>query len=42
MNRPSMNVRPEEVPANPEPVPPADDRSGMEKAGDMMKKLFGR
>ena len=42
MNRPGMNVPPEEVPANPEPVPPAADRSGMQKAGDMMKKLFGR
>jgi hypothetical protein len=37
-----MNVPPEEVPANPEPVPPADERSGTQKAGDMMKKLFGR
>jgi hypothetical protein len=42
MNRPGMNVPPEEVPANPEPVPFADERSGTQKAGDAMKKLFGR
>jgi hypothetical protein len=42
MNRPGMNVPPEETPATPEPVPPADERSDMQKAGDAMKKLFGR
>lgn len=40
--RPGMTMPPEDVPANPEPEPPADDRSDMQKAGDMMKKLFGR
>ncbi len=40
--RPGMNRPPEEVPATPEPVPPADDRSDTDKANDMMKKLFGR
>jgi len=42
MNRPGMNVPPEEVPANPEPEPTADERSDTQKAGDMMKKLFGQ
>ena len=27
---------------NPEPEPPAEDRSEMQKAGNMMKKLFGQ
>jgi hypothetical protein len=40
--RPGMTTPPEDVPANPEPEPPADDRSDMEKAGGMLKKLFGQ
>jgi uncharacterized protein DUF4412 len=40
--RPGMTTTPEDVPANPEPEPPADDRSDMQKAGSMMKKLFGQ
>jgi hypothetical protein len=53
MDRPSSRNRPtvhqpggtvpqETVPVAPEPEPPADDRSDVQKAGDMMKKLFGR
>ncbi|MGH7146570.1 MAG: DUF4412 domain-containing protein [Nitrospiraceae bacterium] len=40
--RPGMNMPPEEASPAPEPEPPADDRSDMQKAGDAMKKLFGR
>ncbi|TMQ27070.1 MAG: DUF4412 domain-containing protein [Nitrospirae bacterium] len=40
--RPGMTTPPEDVPANPEPEPSADDRSDMQKAGEAMKKLFGR
>jgi hypothetical protein len=41
MGRPDMPVLPEDTQTNPES--PADDRSDMQKAGDMMKKkLFGR
>ena len=40
--RPGMHVPAEEAPQTPEPEPPAEDRSDMQKAGDMMKKLFGR
>jgi len=39
---PGMTTPPEDVPANPEPEPPADDRSDMQKAGGMLKKLFGQ
>ena len=53
MDRPSSRNRPtvhqpggtapqENVPVAPQPEPPADDRSEMQKAGDMMKKLFGQ
>ena len=53
MDRPSSRNRPtvhqsggpvpqENVPVVPEPEPAADDRSDVQKAGDMMKKLFGR
>jgi len=41
-SRPGMTTPPEDVPANPEPEPPADDRSDMQKAGGMLKKLFGQ
>ena len=42
MNRPGMNVPPEEAPVNPEPEPTTGDQSDIQKAGDMMKKLFGQ
>ena len=42
MNRPGMNRPPEDAPATPEPETPADDGSDLQKAGDAMKKLFGR
>ena len=42
MNRPGMNVPPDEAPANPEPEPTTGDQSDIQKAGDMMKKLFGQ
>ena len=42
MDRPGMNMPPEDVPATPEPETPSDDRSDLQKAGDTMKKLFGR
>lgn len=38
--KPDMPVLPEDTPRSPEP--PADDRSDMQKAGDMMKKMFGK
>lgn len=40
MGRPKMPVPPDDAPTSHEP--PADDRSDMQKAGDMMKKLFGQ
>ena len=40
VRQPSVNVPQEDVPSAPEP--PADDRSEMQKAGDMMKKFFGQ
>ena len=40
--RPGMATPPEDVPANPEPEPSTDDRSDIQKAGEAMKKLFGR
>jgi hypothetical protein len=40
MGRPDMPVPPPDAPASPEP--PADDRSDIQKAGEAMKKLFGR
>jgi hypothetical protein len=46
MNRPVVtvpqNVPREDVPVAPEPDAPADTRSDMQKASDMMKKLFGQ
>ncbi|MEP6957577.1 MAG: DUF4412 domain-containing protein [Nitrospirota bacterium] len=42
VHQPGVNVPQENVPVAPEPEPPADDRSEMQKAGDMMKKLFGQ
>ena len=41
-HQPDVNVPQENVPVAPEPEPAADDRSEMQKAGDMMKKLFGQ
>ena len=40
MGQTEMPVPAEDAPTSPEP--PADDRSDMQKATDMMKKLFGR
>jgi hypothetical protein len=40
MGRPNMPVPPPDAPASPEPPP--TEQSDMQKAGDMMKKLFGR
>jgi hypothetical protein len=40
MGRPEMPSTPDETTVEPEP--PADDRSDMQKASDMMKKLFGQ
>lgn len=40
VQQPVVTVPQEDVPTAPET--PADDRSEMQKAGDMMKKLFGR
>lgn len=42
VHQPGVHVPQENVPVAPEPEPPADDRSEMQKAGDMMKKLFGQ
>ncbi|MEQ1794418.1 MAG: DUF4412 domain-containing protein [Nitrospira sp.] len=40
VNQPAIPLPQEDIPTAPEPS--ADDRSDMQKAGDMMKKLFGR
>jgi hypothetical protein len=42
VHQPSINAPQENVPSASEPEPPADDRSEMQKAGDMMKKMFGQ
>jgi len=42
VHQPSVNVPQENVPAAPEPQTPADDQSDMQKAGGMLKKLFGQ
>jgi len=42
VHQPSVNVPQENVPATPEPQTPADDQSDMQKAGGMLKKLFGQ
>lgn len=39
--QPGVNVPQTNAPVAPEPEPPADDRSDMEKAGGMLKKMFG-
>lgn len=41
MGRPDMPVPPQDAPTA-EPAPPAPERSDVDKAKDMMKKLFGR
>jgi hypothetical protein len=41
VHQPSTNVPQENVPTTPEPEQPADDKSDLEKAGGMLKKLFG-
>lgn len=40
--RPEVVTPPQETQPASETEPPADDRSDMQKAGDMMKKLFGK
>jgi len=42
VHQPSSNVPQENVPTTPEPEPPAKDQSDMQKAGGMLKKLFGQ
>ena len=42
MDRPGMNRPPEDAPATPEPETSSGDLSDLQKAGDAMKKLFGR
>lgn len=42
VRQPGTNVPQENIPSAPEPEPPADDKSDMQKAGDMMKKFFGQ
>ena len=42
VHQPGVNAPQTNVPVAPEPEPPADDRSDMEKAGGMLKKLFGQ
>lgn len=41
VHQPGTSVPQENVPVAPEPEPPADDKSDIEKAGGMLKKLFG-
>jgi hypothetical protein len=42
VHQPSSNVHQENVPTTPEPEPPAEDQSDIQKAGGMLKKLFGQ
>ena len=42
VHQPSTNAPHENVPTTPEPEPPAEDQSDMQKAGGMLKKLFGQ
>ena len=42
VHQPSSNVPQANVPTTPEPEPPAKDQSDMQKAGGMLKKLFGQ
>ena len=39
--QPGANVPRENAPVAPEPEPPADDQSDIQKAGGMLKKMFG-
>lgn len=41
VHQPSTNAPHENVPTTPEPEPPAENQSDIEKAGGMLKKLFG-
>ncbi len=41
VHQPSTSVPQENVPTTPEPEPPADDQTDLQKAGGMLKKLFG-
>ena len=40
--RPPRTMPEPEVQPTPEPEPPAEEKSGMQKAGDMLKGLFGQ
>ncbi|MEO6308708.1 MAG: hypothetical protein ABIO96_10040 [Nitrospiraceae bacterium] len=40
--QPGANVPQTNAPVAPEPEPPADDKSDIEKAGGMLKKMFGQ
>jgi len=42
VHQPGVNAPQENVPVAPEPEPPADDKSDIEKAGGMLKKMFGQ
>ena len=42
VHQPGVNVPQENAPASPASETPADDRSDLEKAGSMMKKMFGQ
>ncbi len=42
VHQPSTNAPHENVPTTPEPGPPAEDQSDMQKAGGMLKKFFGQ
>ena len=42
VHQPGVNVPRENAPVAAEPEPPADDKSDIEKAGGMLKKLFGQ
>lgn len=42
VHQPSSNVPQANVPTTPEPKPPAEDQSDIQKAGGMLKKLFGQ
>ena len=41
VHQPSVHTPQQNVPVAPEPEPPADDKSDLEKAGGMLKKMFG-
>jgi hypothetical protein len=42
VHQPGANAPQTNVPVAPEPEPPAEDQSDMQKAGGMLKKMFGQ